>query len=587
MNQTQKPERRLAAIFAADVAGYSRLIGQDEAGTLRALTAHRDIMDRIIAQHGGRIANTAGDSVLAEFPSVVDAVECAAQVQDQVAAASSGLPSDQLLLFRIGIHVGDVVVRGGDLLGDGVNIAARVQALANPGGVWLSEDAYRQLSGKTSRLFEDRGEQQLKNIANPVRLHALAGTRTSDSDRPKVLRLPDKPSIAVLPFTNMSGDPEQEYFADGIVEDIITALSRFNMLTVIARNSTFVYKNKPADIREIGSALNVRYVLEGSLRRSGSRVRITGQLIDADTAHHVWANRFDGSVDDIFELQDRLTNLIVTAVAPEIERFEIKRRQLKRTQDFTAYDFYLRGLAFAHQGTRMSVQAALQELKTAIEIDPHFAAPHGWGAWCHVQIKACGWSQDVTQERREAKAFVDGVLNSGMDDAIAVALAAHSLAFVVGDLDGAERLVRRAVGLNTNHAAVWFACGYVRTFEGDTETATAYLERATSLDPVSPLIYRAYAALGLALFVGGEYKRAIEAANESLKTNPTFAPALRVLAASAALYGAQDLAGRAMEQFRAVDTQLRLSTLIGHPPFRRDGDYFRYHEGLRRAGLPE
>ncbi|WP_147023069.1 adenylate/guanylate cyclase domain-containing protein, partial [Microvirga aerophila] len=328
--QEHKVERRLAAIFAADVAGYSRLMGQDEVGTLLTLTAHREIMDRLIAEHGGRIANTAGDSVLVEFPSAVDAVQCAAVVQAALAQANQDIPSDQRLQFRIGVHVGDVMVRAGDLLGDGVNIAARLESLADPGGLCISETTYGYVRKVLPLVFEDLGPQTVKNIEEPIRAFAI----TVESDPPTVTqaaleanttRSPERPSIAVLPFANMSGDPEQEYFADGMVDDIITGLSRVKWFFVIARNSSFTYKGRAGDLKQVGRELGVRYVLEGSVRRAGDRIRITGLLIEAATGAHLWADRFDGSMENIFDLQDQITENVIGAIEPSLRRAEIER----------------------------------------------------------------------------------------------------------------------------------------------------------------------------------------------------------------------------------------------------------------------
>jgi adenylate cyclase len=316
--QEHKVERRLAAIFAADVAGYSRLMSQDEVGTLRTLTAHRQIMDRLIAEHGGRIANTAGDSVLAEFPSAVDAVQCAVAVQETIAEIAQDTPEDKRLLFRIGVHVGDVMVRGGDLLGDGVNVAARLESLAEPGSVYISDATHTYVRRSSILGFDDLGPQEMKNIDGPVRVYRVVSLSslgsTQAAERAKALPLPDRPSIAVLPFTNMSGDPDQDYLADGIVEEVLAALSRVRAFFVISRSSTFTYKGKAVDSRQVGRELGVRYILEGSVRRSGQRLRIMAQLIDATAGNHVWSDRYDGEVSDIFDLQDRVTEAVVGAV---------------------------------------------------------------------------------------------------------------------------------------------------------------------------------------------------------------------------------------------------------------------------------
>jgi adenylate cyclase len=334
--------RRLAAIVAADVAGYSRLMGADEVGTARTLREHRKVTDALVAKHGGRIVKTTGDGVLLEFPSVVDAVECAVAVQAVMAERNEGVPSDRRMLFRIGINLGDILIEGDDILGDGVNVAARIENECEPGGVYVSDDAFRQVRGKTSLSFDDLGERSLKNIDRPVRLYAVRSasfsteaTAKAPAEGDKPLPLPDKPSIAVLPFQNMSGDAEQEYFADGIVEDIITALSRVHWLFVIARNSSFTYKGKPFDVKRVGRELGVRYVLEGSVRKAGNRVRITGQLVDATTGAHVWADHFDGALDDIFDLQDGVTASVAGTIEPRLQRAEIERAGRKPTEALT------------------------------------------------------------------------------------------------------------------------------------------------------------------------------------------------------------------------------------------------------------
>ena len=367
--QEQRVERRLAAIFAADVAGYSRLINQEEAATLHALSAAREIMDRLIQEHGGRIANTAGDSVLAEFPSAVDAVQCAVAVQEKLSEASAGEPEDRRLQFRIGVHVGDVVVRGGDLLGDGVNVAARLEGLAEPGGIAISGAAHGYVRKALPLAYADLGEQQVKNIDEPVRVFGVRAATPAPASASKPLPLPDKPSIAVLPFTNMSGDPEQEYFADGVVEDIITALSHFNGLFVIARNSTFVYKGRAVDVKQVGKDLGVRYVLEGSVRRGGNRLRVSGQLADAATGRHVWSDKIEGSVEEVFDFQDQITECVVGAIQPSLLEAEAERLRPRPTDSLSAYELYLRALPLLDRVSRNGCSDAKVLLTKATEAD--------------------------------------------------------------------------------------------------------------------------------------------------------------------------------------------------------------------------
>src|SRR5262252_7234343 len=335
--------RKLAAILAADIAGYSRLMGLDEAGTAKALREHRAAIDPILAGHGGRIFKTTGDGVLVEFPSIVAAVESALALQKLMAERNADVPEDRRMLFRIGINLGDVLIEGDDVLGDGVNIAARLEGLAEPGGICISDDSYRQVRGKLDASFEDAGEQQLKNITRPVRIYRVRFDGAAKSA--PMLPLPSKPSIAVLAFRNMTGDPEQEYFADGIAEDIITMLSRSQSLFVIARNSSFTYKGRAVDVKQVARELGVRYVLEGSVRKAGNRVRITGQLIDTASGAHIWADRLDGALDDIFELQDEVASRVAGAIEPKLRQSEMERAARKPPESLDAYDLYLRALA--------------------------------------------------------------------------------------------------------------------------------------------------------------------------------------------------------------------------------------------------
>jgi len=356
--QPNRVGRRLAAIVAADVAGYSRLMGLDEVGTARTLREHRKVTDALVAKHGGRLVKTTGDGVLLEFPSVVDAVECAVAVQAVMAQRNEGVPQNRRMLFRIGINLGDILIEGDDILGDGVNVAARLEGIAEPGGICISASAYDQVHGKVLVEFDDLGEQRLKNIDRLVRIYATkssghlgkaASVVFSHPEALKPLPLPDKPSIAVLPFQNMSGDPEQEYLSDGIVEDIITALSRFKSLFVIARNSSFTYKGKLVDVKQVGRELGVRYVLEGSVRKAGARVRITGQLIEAATGSHIWAQKIDGQLEDMFDLQDQVTRSVVGAIVPSLMQAEIDVANRKPPNTWSCYDRYLRGNALLFQ----------------------------------------------------------------------------------------------------------------------------------------------------------------------------------------------------------------------------------------------
>jgi adenylate cyclase len=377
-------ERKLAAIFAADIAGYSRLMARDEIGTLARLKAYRAIIDGLIASHRGRIFNTAGDSVVADFASAVDAVQCAVAVQAAIAAENAGRTDDEPMRFRIGVHVGDVMVDGSNLLGDGVNIAARLESLAEPGAVCVSAAARDHIGNKLPLAFDDLGDQQVKNIAQAIRVYRVQMEKPT-AQPVAAMPLPDKPSIAVLPFQNMSGDPEQEYFADGMVEEIITALSRIRWLFVIARNSSFTYKGQSPDVKQVGRELGVRYVLEGSVRKGGNRVRITAQLIDAETGTHLWADRFDGLIEDVFELQDKVASSVAGVIEPTLQTAEVNRSSRRPTSDLAAYDLYLRAYATMLSPAR-NTPAVLRLLDQAIERDPDFGPALAWAAICHIWI---------------------------------------------------------------------------------------------------------------------------------------------------------------------------------------------------------
>ncbi len=414
---SDRVERRLAAVLAADVAGYSRLMGADEEGTLARLKAVRKtVFDPAIASHRGRIVKTTGDGMLVEFASAVDAARCSVEVQRAIAAQNADVSQDVRIEFRIGVHLGDIIIDDNDIFGDGVNIAARLEGIAEPGGVCISDDAYRQIRGKVEIAWDDLGPQTLKNIAEPMRAwrfqlggQGAAKLQPSSPSTRDSLTLPDKPSIAVLPFQNMSGDPEQEYFADGMVEDIITGLSRSRSLFVIARNSTFTYKGKAVDIKQVGRELGVRYVLEGSVRKVGNRVRITGQLIEAATGTHLWADRFDGVPDDIFDLQDRVTTSVIGAILPHVERAEIERAQRKPTESLHAYDYYLRALAASYRYSREANLEVMELTRTASQIDPDFALSYALAAFSLSNRKAFGWSTDVNSgNRRNSAALGEG-----------------------------------------------------------------------------------------------------------------------------------------------------------------------------------
>jgi TolB-like protein/class 3 adenylate cyclase/Tfp pilus assembly protein PilF len=585
-DQETKSERRLAAIMVTDIAGYSSLMQSDEAGTFVALGTMRGAAERLVRQHRGRIANTAGDSILAEFTSAVEAVDCALALQDM--PPPQGLGAE--LRARIGIHLGDVLERNGDLFGTAVNIAARLEDIAEPGGIVVSSAIRDATAGKLPASFVDLGVKTLKNIEEPVRVYALSASRPTSvqaSRSKEALPLPDKPSIAVLPFENLSGDRDQEYFADGIVEEVITALSRFRGLFVIARNSSFAYKSRAVDVKQIGRELGVRYVLEGSVRKAGSRVRITGQLIDTSSGTHLWADRFDGLLEDIFDLQDQVTSNVVGAIAPKLEQAEIERAKSKPTENLDAYDYYLRGLAGIHQWTKQGTEEALSNFGRAIQLDPNFAAAYGMAARAYVLRNAGGWIADREAEFAEAARLARQAAQLGKDDAVALYTAGIVFSFIVGDHDEGKALTDRALALNPNSAWAWLFSGWVRVWLGESEAAIDRVSRALRLNPTDPHSYSMYAALAHAHFFAGRDTDALSWAEMTIREKPEFILIHYIAAASNALAGRLADARRAMGRARQLDPFLRTSNLQNLFPLRRPEDSARLAEGLRLAGLPE
>ena len=592
----ERVDRRLAAILAADIAGYSRLMVVDEEGTLRQLKAHRkELVDPKITEHRGRVVKTTGDGMLVEFVSVVDAVRCAVDIQRSMIERNAKVPAESRIEFRVGINVGDIISDENDIYGDGVNVAARLEALAEPGGIMVSRNVHDQVRDKLSFGFEDMGEQIVKNIARPIGVHRVDLTENTG---PTVVKSTtgaaktdhsssDRPSIAVLPFANMSGDAEQEYFADGITEDIITALSKLHWFFVVARNSSFIYKGKAVDVKRVARELGVRYVLEGSVRKSGNRVRITAQLIDAATGNHIWAERYDSELSDIFDLQDQVTARVVGAIAPKLEQVEIERAKRKPTERLDAYDHYLRGMANLHQWTKESSDEALRQFHRAIELDPGFASAYGMAAWGFVLRKANSWMADRAQEIAEAAQLARRAVDLGADDATALSGAGYALVFVAHDLDNGSAILDRALALNPNHAGALINCGWTKAFLGEPDMAIKHVTDAMRLSPLDPMSFRALGAVALAHFVAGRYDEASLWAAQALQARANFLPALRDLAASKALAGRDGEAQAAMADLRKLAPAMRVSAVKEWLPFRRPDDLARLEDGLRKAGLPE
>jgi len=575
-------ERRLAAILAVDVAGYSRLMGVDEEGTLAALKAcRRDFIDPKIAEHRGRIVKTTGDGALIEFASAVDGVRCAMEIQRVMAERNTAIPEDHRIEFRIGINVGDIIIDENDIYGDGVNIAARIESLAEPGAVCLSENAYQQIKGKLSLDVTDMGDQQLKNIAQRVRVY---GIRSDGPQARAALALPDKPSIAVLPFQNISGDPEQEYFADGMVEDIITGLSRIKWFFVIARNSTFTYKGRAVDVKQVGRELGVRYVLEGSVRKAVDRVRITAQLIDAATGAHVWAERYDRKSDDIFALQDEITLSVVGAIEPSLRLAEVERAKRKRPDSLDAYDLVLRALPDVYSRMPEPSKKALVHLERALALDPNYALAHACAAECYHSLFLRGGLRE--ENRTAAVRHAQVAIANGQDDALALTLAGFSLGMDGHDRAAAFAAFEAALAVSPSSALTYILGSVILSFAEEAERAIEWGERGLRLSPLDPWRSSAFISFALGHFHRGRYEEAAAAARKAVQFSPGFSLCHMVLAAALAKLGrleeARAAATRVLElqpvfrysrQLASVNCEPTLAASLG--------------EALRAVGLPE
>jgi adenylate cyclase len=593
----ERVQRRLAAILAADVAGYSRLMGADEEGTLAALKLlRRELADPKIKQHRGRIVKTTGDGLLVEFASVVDAVRCAVDVQREMTERNTGVPAERRIEFRIGINLGDIIIDKSDIYGDGVNVAARLEALAEPGGICVSRVVRDQVRDKLDFAFEDMGEQQVKNIARPIRVHRIrpaeeANVPSVGPSHPApspLLALPEKPSIAVLPFENMSGDREQEYFADGVVEDVITALSRLAWLFVIARNSSFTYKGKAVDVKQVGRELGVRYVLEGSVRKAGSRVRITGQLIDTSTGAHIWADRIDGGLEDIFELQDQVTSKVVGAIEPKLRLSEIARSARKLTDSLDAYDLFLRALAEVHKMTLDGNRGGIRLLQRALAIDPSYAPAAGLVGWGYSMQRVQGWIPLAEAETTEGIRLAKHAIEMGQDDPDALWMAGITLWLLAGEFALSASVIDRALALNSNSASAWMARGWVQSILNRPQPAIESLHRAMRLSPLDPLGYMFKAALAFAHTVAGQFEEALEWVDQSLHDQERFVPAIRYRAALCGHLGRIEEGREWLRRLMAVRPGLTITKYmreasVYQPPEIRAI----FADGFRRAGLPE
>jgi adenylate cyclase len=575
--------RRLAAILATDVVGYSAMVGADESGTLARVRALRtEVIEPFAATHEGRLFKTTGDGFVLEFASAVQALRCAIAIQDKLRAQADGLR------LRIGVHQGEVVPEGDDLMGDGVIIAARLEPLAEPGGICISSRVREDASGKMALEVDDLGEPALKNIAAKIRVFRV---RSGAAERPS-LPLPDKPSLVVLPFQNMSGDPEQEYFTDGMVEDITTGLSRIRSLFVISRSSAFTYKGRAVDVRQVGRELGVRYVLEGSVRKAGSRVRITGQLVEAATGAHLWADRFDGTLEDVFDLQDQVTSSVVAAIEPNLLKAEIQRAQRKPTESLQAYDLMLRAWPHFYTRSRENLLEAERLLCRAIEIDPSYAPALA----ALASFKFISLSQNWVDRReaaiREMIHLAQTALALDGNDPEVLHWASWIIALPGGDLSGGITLINKSIDLNPNNAAALQKAGCLYAFAGDKQSAVAQLARSVRLNPFNRTLdfYFGYA---LAHFVAGEHEAAVEWTGKALQEVPNFVAALRYRAASLGLLGRLEEGRQVVQRILELVPDFTISRarryieIDTRNALKTPGAADSFYEGLRLSGVPE
>jgi adenylate cyclase len=583
-------KRKLTSIFSADAAGYSRLMGEDEAATVRTLTSYRTAIADLVQRFRGRIIDTPGDNILAEFPSVVDAVNCAVEIQQDLARRNAELSDNRKMEFRIGINLGDVIEEEGRLYGDGVNIAARVESLAEPGGISVSGSAYDQISNKLGLEFENRGEHNVKNIRTPIRIYRVI-TETVLSERlaseaHAALPFPDKPSIAVLPFNNMSGDPEQEYFSDGITEDIITALSRSPWLFVIARNSSFEYRGFSVDVKKVSTELGVRYILEGSVRKAGNRIRVTVQLIDGSSGSHMWAEKYDGELRDIFDLQDQITQQVVATILTQIHIHGGKNTDLLKHPDVVTWDLLARGWKLYYDLNKESLDAAEKIFRRALKYSPTSCNAHYLlaGVLHHQVLMGYATNKDaITSEAYETAKRAVFLDETNEYAHWTLGMIQHQKRKY--DLAVAE--LRRAIELNPNCSLAYGALGDILGEYGDIEESIKYNEIAIRTNPRDPSIFFRYTGIAMAHFIAGRYSEASQWARKSVQRKPSWRGGHAVLASSLAQLNLKVEARNAVDNYLENFPKESISALREAFHIRRPEDEQRFEEGLRKAGLPE
>jgi adenylate cyclase len=586
---TERTVRRLAAILAIDMVGYSRHMEADETGTIARHRQHRQaVIEPLASENGGRVVKTLGDGLLIEFASVVGALESAVGIQRAIAKAEAALPKAERIVYRAGLNLGDIVIDGDDIFGDGVNIAARLEALAEPGGILISAGVFEQVVGKLDLAFDNLGEQQVKNIRKPVRIYRVRLEIMGEAgERPPAGGMAaGKPSIAVLPFTDMSPGKDQEYFADGIAEDVMTELARNQAFFVTARNSSFTYKGRPVDVKQVAGELGVRYVLEGSVRRSGSRVRITAQLIDAATGNHVWAERYDREIVDIFAVQDDITTSIAGVVAPELLGAEMERARRTDPASMGAWDLALKASWHAWRGDKDSNAQAKVLARQAIELDPQLVRARVVHAMCDVWDVLYGWTADPLRSLAEAHELARAAVASDPRDAEAQVILGVVTLFI-RDFDDAPRRLETALKLNANLASAHMWGGGYYAFTGDRANAYKHLKEALRLSPRDPANHWTFSFLGLADFAAENYADAVEWALKAIHVQPAFPTGHRLLTASYAMLGDQAAAQAALETLLATAPGTTIASTRAGVPWKDAGDMDRYLAGLRRAGMAE
>lgn len=566
-------------------------MSEDEEGTLARLKAlRREIIEPSISAHQGRTVKLMGDGTLVEFSSALDAVRCAVEVQQAVEAAQDVEPEGRRIAFRVGINLGDILIDQDDIYGDGVNIAARLEGLAESGGICVSGAIFDQVRNNIDLEFEDLGPQTVKNVVEPVRAYRLrTGSKPKVARAPPAERraVPDRASVAVLPFVNMSGDPEQEYFADGMVDEIITALSRLHGLFVAARTSSFMFKGQAIDVRDIAHKLGVRYVLEGSVRKSGDRIRIIGQLIDGATGDHLWADRFDGELADIFDLQDKITDSVVGAIEPTMRSAEIERAKRKRPDSLDAYDYYLRALPHYYASTREGSVEGLRLIDKALELDPAYAPANAVAAWFHFNMVTHGWSANPEHDSAQGLRLARAALDAGTCDPVAMANAGWVLAILARDPESGVAAIDRAVKLSPKSAHVLSLGGWIMTFVGDQEKALARCNAALKLSPSDMLAHRFLTGAAVANLLMGRFEDAVELAEEARRRNARWGPTFRTLAAAHAQLGRQDKAAEALSRLLELEPTATIAHYRERLPYQDPQQAERLWNGLSMAGLPE